>query len=105
LVSYQKSKKRSIKISLVLMGLICPKKKNSLRVDQISNMSSKALIVKGGVADTSKCRVDTPQFVYYRVAAREDLGISEGIWKKAVHWIYCPSGHKFSFVHDIGEPF
>ena len=68
-------------------------------------MSSKALFVEGGVADTSKCRVANPQFVYYRVAARDDLGIGEGIWKKADHWIYCPGGHKFSFAHDTGEPF
>jgi type II secretory pathway pseudopilin PulG len=69
---------------------------NSLRIDQISNVSKKAFLVEGGLA-WAKGTNGEPEYLYYRIS-KGYLG-TNGISKTGT------GGHVLNYVHDTNEVF
>lgn len=68
----------------------------SLRLDQISDISNKALLVEGGLA-WAKGSNGEPEYLYYRLS-KGYLGVN-GISKGGT------GGHVLNYVHDASEPY
>lgn len=68
----------------------------SLRPDQIPEISKKAFVIEGGLG-WAKGTNGEPGYVYYRTS-KGDLGLN-GLDKNGT------GGHKLNYVHDSGEPY